>query len=79
MPTTPAAAPGPRLRAGDVVLLRESQDYVEGEVITVLSEGRYKVRWTSGVGYRDRVTTVTADQVRKKLYRTTGNRGGSGA
>ena len=63
MPT----APGPRLRAGDVVVLRESQEYVEGEVITVLSESRYKVKWTLGLGYRDRVTTVTADEVRKKL------------
>jgi len=41
--------------------------YVEGEVITVLSESRYKVKWTLGLGYRDRVTTVAADQVRKKL------------
>lgn len=74
MRTVPAA-PGPRLRAGDVVVLRESQAYVEGEVITVLSESRYRVKWTSGLDYRDRVTTVTADEVRKKLY-PTGNRGG---
>ncbi len=63
MPTVP----GPRLRAGDVVLLRELQERVEGEVIAVLAESRYKVRWLSGLGYRDRVTTVTADQVRKKI------------
>lgn len=63
MPT----APGPRLRAGDVVVLRESQEYVEGEVIAVLAESRYKVKWTSGLGYRDRVTTVTAEEVRKKF------------
>ena len=58
--------PSPRLRAGDVVVLRESQQDVEGEVITVLSESRYKVRWISGLGYRDRVTTVTEAEVRKK-------------
>jgi hypothetical protein len=73
---TVSAAPKPGLRAGDVVVLRESQEYVEGEVITVLSESRYKVKWTSGFGYRDRVTTVTADEVRKKVYPTTGSRGG---
>ena len=66
MRTTPTP-PSPRLRAGDVVILRESQEGVEGEVITVLSESRYKVRWISGAGYRDRVTTVTVDEVRKKL------------
>lgn len=60
------AAPGPRLRAGDVVVLREGHEHIEGEVIAVLGESRYKVRWTSGLNYRDRVTTVTADQVRKK-------------
>lgn len=59
--------PSPRLRAGDVVVLRERQEDVEGEVITVLSESRYKVKWTSGLGYRDRVTMVTADEIRKKL------------
>jgi len=63
---TMPAAPGPRLRAGDVVVLREGQEHVEGEVIAVLADSRYKVRWTSGLDYRDRVTTVTADQVRKK-------------
>ncbi len=63
---TMPAAPGPRLRAGDVVVLREGQEHVEGEVIAVLVDSRYKVRWTSGLDYRDRVTTITADQVRKK-------------
>jgi len=39
MPTPPR--PGPR--AGDVVVLRESGECVEGEVIAVLAEGWYKV------------------------------------
>lgn len=56
----------PQPRAGDVVVLRRSQEYVEGEVITVLGEGRYKVKWATGVDYRDRITTVTADEIRKK-------------
>lgn len=59
--------PRPRPRAGDVVVLLGSEEYVEGEVIAVLAEGRYKVRWLTGLGYRDRVTTVTADEIRKKL------------
>jgi hypothetical protein len=63
---TMPAAPGPRLRAGDVVVLREGQEHIEGEVIEVLADRRYKVKWTSGLDYRDRVTTVTDDQVRKK-------------
>jgi hypothetical protein len=63
-PTVPSA-PHPRLRAGDVVVLRGSDEYVEGEVIAALPEG-YKVKWTTGLGYRDRVTSVTADEIRKK-------------
>lgn len=57
---------GPRFRAGDVVVLRETEESVQGEVIAVLSGDRYKVKWASGLGYRDRVTTVTANEVRKK-------------
>lgn len=34
----------PSLRAGDVVVLGQSQDDVEGEIIAVLIDGRYKVR-----------------------------------
>jgi hypothetical protein len=65
MPTPPRPSP----RAGDVVVLRESVEYVEGEVIAVLAEGRYKVKWTIGLGYRDRVTSVTAGEIRKKPSR----------
>jgi hypothetical protein len=63
---TMSTPPRPSPRAGDVVVLRGSEEYVEGEVIAVLVEGRYKVRWTTGLGYRDRVTTATADEIRKK-------------
>ena len=64
-PTVPTPL-RPRLRAGDVVVLRGSQECVEGEVIAVLADTRYKVKWTTGLSYRDRVTTVAADDVRKK-------------
>jgi hypothetical protein len=62
----PPPPPRPQLRAGDVVVLRQSQEDVEGEVITVLENGRYKVHWLSGSNYQDRVTTVTAQEIRKK-------------
>ncbi len=58
--------PRPQLRAGDVVVLRQSQEYVEGEIITALVDGRYKVRWLTGSDYQNRVTTVTTEEVRKK-------------
>ena len=64
-PTGPTP-PRPGLRAGDVVVLRGSPEYVEGEVIAVLADTRYKVKWATGLDYRDRVTTVAADEVRKK-------------
>lgn len=64
-PTVPTP-PRPRLRAGDVVVLLGSEEYIEGEVIAVLADTRYKVKWATGLGYRDRVTTVAADEVRKK-------------
>ena len=63
---SPSTPPHSRLRAGDVVVLRASQEYIVGEIIAVLAESRYTVKWTTGLGYRDRVTTVTADEVRKK-------------
>jgi signal peptidase I len=66
---TMSTPPRPQLRAGDVVVLRGSEEYVEGDVIAVLAEGRYKVKWTTGLDYRDRVTSVTADEVRKKPSR----------
>ena len=61
--STPPPSP---LRAGDVVVLRASQEYVVGEIIAVLAESRYRVKWTTGLDYRDRVTTVTEDEVRKR-------------
>ena len=63
---TPKPPPHPQPRAGDVVVLRQSQEYVEGEVIAVLGEGRYRVKWATGVEYRDRITTVMVDEIRKK-------------
>jgi hypothetical protein len=63
----PKQPPPPQPRAGDVVFLRQSQEYVEGEIITVLGGGRYRVKWETGVDYRDRIATVTADEIRKKL------------
>lgn len=57
----------PQLRAGDVVVLRQSQEEVEGEITTVLGDGRYKVHWLTGSNYQDRVTTVTAEEIRRKI------------
>jgi hypothetical protein len=62
----PKPPPPPQPRAGDVVVLRQSQEYVEGEIITVLGEGRYRVKWSTGADYRDRITTVTVDEIRKR-------------
>jgi hypothetical protein len=56
----------PQLRAGDVLVLRQSKQYVEGEIITVLVDGRYKGRWLTGSDFQNRVTTVTTEEVRKK-------------
>jgi len=61
--------PRPRLRAGDVVALIGGEEHVEGEIIAVMADGRYKVKWTIGLGYRDRVTTVTAGEIREKRLR----------
>ena len=62
----PKPPPPPQPRAGDVVVLRQSQQYVEGEIITVLGEGLYRVKWNTGVDYRDRITTVTVAEIRKR-------------
>ena len=63
----PPPPPRPQLRAGDVVVLLHSQEDVEGEIITVLGNGRYKVHWLTGSNYQDRVTTVTAEEIRRKI------------
>ena len=62
----PPPRPPPQPRAGDVVVLRQSQEYVEGEIIALLADGRYKVKWLTGIAFRDRITTVMADEIRKK-------------
>lgn len=61
-----SVSPRPGLRAGDVVVLSGSPEYIEGEVIAVLTGARYRVKWTTGLDRRDWVTTVTADEVLKK-------------
>lgn len=58
--------PRPQPRAGDVVVLDRSHEYVEGEIIAILGNGRYRVKWFTGVGYHDTITTVTAGEIRKK-------------
>ena len=64
MPLTPQ--PRTSIRTGDVVVLLRSPEDTEGEVIVTMADGRYKVKWTTGLDYRDRITTVTAGEIRKK-------------
>jgi hypothetical protein len=64
MPLTPP--PRSSIRTGDLVVLRHGHDLTEGYIIAALPEGQYKVKWVTGLGYRDRITTVTADEIRKK-------------
>jgi hypothetical protein len=61
----PTSPPRASIRTGDVVVLLGSLD-TEGEVIVTMSDGRYKVKWATGVDFRDRITTVTAAEIRKK-------------
>ena len=65
MPAIPPQRPS--IRTGDVVVLLRSSERAEGEVIVTLSDGRYRVKWITGVGYRDGITTVTADEIRKRV------------
>lgn len=48
------------------ILLRRSEP-TEGEVLVTLSDGRCKVKWATGVGYQDRITTVAAEEIRKRV------------
>lgn len=63
-PLTPR--PLASIRTGDVVVLLGSSEDTEGEVIVTMSDGRYKVKWATGADFRDRITTVTAAEIRKK-------------
>jgi hypothetical protein len=62
----PTRRPPASIRTGDVVVLLRSSEDTEGEVIVTMSDGRYKVKWATGLEYRDRITTVTAGEIRKK-------------
>lgn len=66
MSKAPTPRPRPSIRTGDVVVLLRSPADTEGEVIVTMSDGRYKVKWATGPGYRDRITTVAAEEIRKK-------------
>jgi hypothetical protein len=66
MPRVPR--PHASIRTGDVVVLLRSPKDTEGEVIVTMSDGRYKVKWVTGLDYRDRITTVTDGEIRKKTY-----------
>jgi hypothetical protein len=63
----PTPRPLGSIRTGDVVVLLGSSEHTEGEVIVTMSDGRYKVRWATGPDHRDRITTVTAGEIRKKI------------
>lgn len=65
MPLTPS--PHWSLRTGDLVVLLHGLEHTEGYIIATLAAGRYKVKWVTGVAFRDRITTVTADEIRKKI------------
>jgi hypothetical protein len=58
--------PHSSIRTGDLIVLRNGREDTEGYIIATLSDGQYKVEWVTGLGYRDRITTVTADEIRKK-------------
>ena len=64
MPLTPP--PQSSIRTGDLVVLLHGLEPTEGYVIATLTAGRYKVKWVTSVAYRDRITTVTADEIRKQ-------------
>jgi hypothetical protein len=64
-PLTPR--PLASIRTGDMVVLLGSSEHTEGEVIVTMSDGRYKVRWATGPDHHDRITTVTAGEIRKKI------------
>jgi hypothetical protein len=63
MPLTPP--PHASLRTGDLVVLRHGREHTEGYIIATLPDGQYKVERVTGLGYRDRITTVTADEIRR--------------
>lgn len=65
MPLTPPP-PHSSIRAGELIVLRNAREHTEGYIIATLPGGQCTVKWVTGLGYRDRITTVTADEIRKK-------------
>ena len=57
--------PHSSIRTGDLIVLRNGREDTEGYIIATLPDGQYKVERVTGLGYRDRIATVTADEIRR--------------
>ncbi len=61
--------PSPAFQVGDAVILRATQEYVEGTIVEVFPDGRYKVIWITGAGHRHTTSVVTANEISSKPAR----------
>ncbi len=52
---------------GDRVVLKESYENVEGQIIGMLKDNMYKVAWDSGLTYKGKTMIVSGNAIRKKL------------
>ena len=58
--------PASTFQKGDRVVLKESDENVEGQIILVLKDHMYKVAWDSGLTYKGKTTIISGNAIRKK-------------
>ena len=52
--------PASTFQKGDRVVLKESYENVEGQIIFVLKDHMYKIAWDSGLTYKGKTTIIAA-------------------
>ena len=50
---------------GDRVVLKESYENVEGQIILVLKDHMYKAAWDSGLTYKAKTTIISGNAIRR--------------
>jgi hypothetical protein len=58
--------PASTFQKGDRVVLKESYENVEGQIVLVLKDHMYKVAWDSGLTYKGKTTIISSNAIRKK-------------
>jgi hypothetical protein len=57
--------PASTFQKGDRVVLKESYENGEGQIILVLKDHMYKAAWDSGLTYKGKTTIISGNAIRR--------------